>query len=163
MQDNVVTKLIDNRFTEEQCANIEKAFRRYDANGSGLISRKEMAKACKHTHKDLNKSEIDFVFAAIDLDGDHHINLKEFANFVYICQNPQEDDTMECQRVFAGFDTDKSGFIDKEELGKALKAMGIEIKKNTLDRFYDYIDSDKSGEISLVEFMTFYRMVKEEG
>ena len=153
-------KLIDRRFNSEECKQIERTFSSIDRNSSGYISKQEMVSALKNSKSGLTEAHILFTFSAMDTDGDGKISLKEFANFVYMSKNPQKDDSDEVRRIFSGFDSNKDGLIEKGELALALSSLGLRVSSNDIDRFFKFIDSDKSGNLDFEEFQLFYNLVR---
>ena len=157
--ENLITKLEDNRFNSSECRQIEKIFATIDRNSSGFISKQEMLYAFKNSRKRLTEGQIMFTFSAMDTDGNGKIDLQEFANFIYVSKNPKED-PHEVRRIFAGFDTDKDGLIGKGDLREALRSLGLQVSPKDIERFFEYIDSDKSGDLDFEEFELFYRLVR---
>ncbi len=58
-------------------------------------------------------------------------------------------------QIFKKFDEDRSGLLEMDELSTMFKQNGLELgKKNTKD-FFELIDADHSGSLSLSEFKQF--------
>jgi len=79
----------------------------------------------------------------------------------------QEAFTGFVQAVFNFFDTDKSGLIDRSELGNALRHIGNELKigeptEEEINQIFADLDTDRSGKIDSTEFATFVRRALEE-
>jgi hypothetical protein len=49
------------------------------------------------------------------------------------------------------WDSDRSGFIGKEEFGSALQAMGFECTRADLDRIFNELDEDHTGALAYQE------------
>merc|ERR1712087_368778 len=60
----------------------------------------------------------------------------------------------ELKEAFNLFDADSSGAIDYKELRAAIKALGIEVKKEELKKMITDVDADGSGTIEYPEFET---------
>eukprot|EP01038_Epipyxis_sp_PR26KG_P007320 gene7320-9974_t len=60
------------------------------------------------------------------------------------------------ETAFAEFDTDKSGFIDKAELGRLFTALGCELDSEHLDKAMKDLDKDGNGLIDFAEFSKWY-------
>lgn len=58
--------------------------------------------------------------------------------------------------MFASFDTDKSGFIDLNELKNVSKELGRELDQAELEECMKDLDLNKDGKISLSEFTTWW-------
>ena len=57
------------------------------------------------------------------------------------------------KEAFNLFDADQSGAIDYRELKAAMKALGIQVKKEELKKMITDVDSDGSGSIEFPEFL----------
>jgi Ca2+-binding EF-hand superfamily protein len=68
--------------------------------------------------------------------------------------------------VFQVVDTDNSGQIDKEELGKAINQFAEEfglspIDDDSINKVFTSLDTDQSGKLSIDEFKVFVRKTLE--
>merc|ERR1711964_84868 len=64
-----------------------------------------------------------------------------------------DDQIQEIREAFDLFDTDGSGTIDAKELKVAMRALGLDAKKDEIRRMIDDIDKDGSGTIDFNEFL----------
>jgi len=64
-----------------------------------------------------------------------------------------ERQTMEIKKAFDLFDTSGEGVMQLKELNVALRALGLELKKNELKTVITEADKDGSGTIDFVEFL----------
>ena len=65
--------------------------------------------------------------------------------------------------TFAFYDTDRSGFLSRDEIIQALTASGFLINQANFDLLYKSIDVDSNGKIDFEEFVSFYSdMEKQE-
>merc|ERR1712010_273423 len=64
-----------------------------------------------------------------------------------------DDQIQEIREAFDLFDTDGSGTIDAKELKVAMRALGIEPKKEEIKKMISDIDKDGSGTIDFNEFL----------
>jgi calmodulin len=62
---------------------------------------------------------------------------------------PSEHEIKEC---FDTFDADKSGHIDKAEIGKVCEALGVDASGAEIDELIKQADADGDGKISYKEF-----------
>jgi len=60
----------------------------------------------------------------------------------------------EIQEAFNIFDVDSSGSIDYKELKAAMKALGVQVKKDELKKMITDVDADGSGSVEFPEFLT---------
>ncbi len=78
----------------------------------------------------------------------------------------QELFNKEVQRVFADFDSDKSGFISKSELGSALRAIAevnfFDVPSDAdIQSELSKFDSNNDGQLSQTEFAGFVKILLE--
>lgn len=64
-----------------------------------------------------------------------------------------EEQKEEIDNAFLLFDRDNSGNIDVIELKDAMRALGINLKKNTIKQLMTKVDKDGSGAIEAPEFL----------
>ena len=64
-----------------------------------------------------------------------------------------EEFVEEIWQTFNLFDKDRSGSIDKEELGEVFKSLGQHYTEAELQEMVDEIDDDGSGSIEFSEFL----------
>lgn len=64
--------------------------------------------------------------------------------------------------TFAFYDTDRSGFLSKDEIFQALTAAGFLINQSNFDILYSSMDIDSNGKIDFEEFVYFYNDMEEQ-
>ena len=60
------------------------------------------------------------------------------------------------REIFDQFDKNKSGYIDKKELGTLAIALNDPLSPAELHDFFSKVDADNSGEISWDEFIKYW-------
>jgi len=120
-------------------------FRVIDTNGNGVLSRKEFR---DHFQKlGFNKKDtIDAIFRFADEDESDEV---AFGEYVYLSV------ALLVLRILYSFaDSDKSGFLSKDEVKKVLEDAKIPIKSLTkFDHFFSVVDKDDSKTLGYVEFV----------
>ena len=58
--------------------------------------------------------------------------------------------------LFKAADFDESGDLNLSEMGFALRMMGVKVPQDKLQTFFNEMDTDKSGGISVAEFLDYY-------
>jgi Ca2+-binding EF-hand superfamily protein len=71
----------DGQFTEKEILN---AFRLYDEDGSGTISRDELKNVIELIGESMDDSEMEELVREADVNGDGNINYQEFVNMVLL-------------------------------------------------------------------------------
>jgi calmodulin len=61
----------------------------------------------------------------------------------------------ELRQAFNLFDKDKSGDIDKEEVGELLKTLGMRVTQGALDRLFAEMDVSSDGKVEFYEFAAY--------
>jgi len=64
--------------------------------------------------------------------------------------------------TFAFYDVDRSGFLEKEEIFRALATAGFVISSENFDSMIASIDTNKDGKIDFEEFVYFYTDMEEQ-
>jgi len=65
----------------------------------------------------------------------------------------------EVMRLFGIVDSDKSGFIDQEEMLELLSGLGKSLTKDEIEEGFSKLDTDGSGKIDFEEFYAWYKTV----
>jgi len=63
--------------------------------------------------------------------------------------------------TFAFYDTDRSGYLEKEEILQALKSAAFVISEESFETLISSIDTDGDGKIAFEEFVNFYTDMEE--
>jgi len=66
------------------------------------------------------------------------------------------------KNLFSNFDSDGTGNIDAEELGMGLQSCGVLLNDSQLTFFFNSIDTNNSGDITIQDFVTQIERVKYE-
>jgi len=110
---------------------LRKRFEQLDSDGSGSIDMYEYIGGS--ILEELARQDVGNLFTAMDTDGSHFINRKEFGNAVKSILGYDVD--QECIRlVFQTIDEDGNGEVDLRELTTKLSPHGIQSRKRLLSR-----------------------------
>jgi len=122
----------------------------FDTNGDGTISSAEIGEVLKRTTgKKPSQAEIRRLTKNVDQD---HNNKIDFNEFVGLLENNNKERHAELKKVFDQFDTNKNGFISKEELVTAFSKSGEKVSDTEITEMLARVDTDKDGRVNFVEF-----------
>ncbi|KAH7970658.1 hypothetical protein HPB49_013273 [Dermacentor silvarum] len=125
---------------------LQEMFNNVDKNRSGKINAAELQKALSNgTWKPFNPDTVHLMINIFDRSRTGTINFQEFTSlWNYI------NDWLKC---FQSFDKDRSGSIDKRELGDALTSFGYRLSEQTLDTMLMKYDKDRKGSINFDDYI----------
>ena len=146
----------------EEVLQLQGEFAGLDQDGNGEIEIDELGSLLKSMRIKLQLSEADIrrALKQIDRDGDGTVDIPELnrviekydANGIIYKALSQRS---QIRREFERFDTDKSGFITKDELVEIVNdRTGILVSEKVLDRMIKDCDENEDGMINYEEFCT---------
>ncbi|KAK9278498.1 hypothetical protein L1049_028064 [Liquidambar formosana] len=137
---------------------VNRVFKRFDANGDGKISAAELAEVLKALGSDSSLEEVGRMMEELDTDHDGSISLTEFADFCKGSITGGEDSSSdgggerELRDAFELYDQDKNGMISAVELHQVLIRLGEKCSVQDCTRMINSVDSDGDGNVSFAEF-----------
>merc|ERR1711994_1124026 len=141
--------------------NVKDAFKKFDADGDGQISRQEVMQGASASGLKLSSEEVDTLFILGDKDNNGQIDFSEFAE-IMIPSAPERiaklkkcfRNRSEIESAFKRFDTNKDGAISYDELRAGLSCSGINFNEMEVETCFAVADRDCDGEVSLSEFVS---------
>ena len=144
------------KLSKLQYEEIEKAFRTFDSDASGLLDRHELKMAFRALGFDIKKSQIQEYMQRFDPKGYGGIDKSAFHQIM----DPlvfSRDPVSEAQRSFRGFDPSGEGRpIDLKMLRKICGEFGIILTDQRLKEMIDEFDEDGDGCINEDEFIQIF-------
>jgi len=141
---------------------IRSLFKKYDKDGSNVISQAELGNLLYDLGIYVSGSDLPNVYLLINTDGKGGIELGDFCSwwrtkskFARLSEE-QLERVSQCSGYFSYFDSDRSGSISSSELPNLYQ----DLSRNrlmppgvTLDDFFKALDKDKNGIVTLNEFI----------
>uniref|UniRef100_A0ACD5XFR9 Uncharacterized protein n=1 Tax=Avena sativa TaxID=4498 RepID=A0ACD5XFR9_AVESA len=137
------------RTAEEE---MERVFRKFDANGDGRISRPELAAMFESVGHAATDDELSRVMAEADADSDGFISLDEFATLNATACGDDAAVEEDLRLAFKVFDADGSGAISATELARVLHSLGEKATVSQCRRMIEGVDKNGDGLINFEEF-----------
>lgn len=67
----------------------------------------------------------------------------------------------ECRELFAMFDGDGGGSIDRDEFGQMMKTLGLNLNDRELDEFFAEMDEDGGGSVEFDEMLDMLKKISQ--
>merc|ERR1712137_1070423 len=136
---------------------LREAFKLFDADGDGMISADELKTLISKVGGEMADAEAKASIHAADKDGNQGIDFGEFAQ---LWQALHGDDEGKIRAEFAKLDTDKSGYITKDEMVAVISSEFQGDKMEEAKKAIDKLDVDKDGKVSYPEFILVMKYKK---
>ncbi|KAH9524713.1 hypothetical protein Btru_027604 [Bulinus truncatus] len=124
----------------------EALFKAADRDHSGFLEKDELMKLLKHANAQVSDSIVEKFF---NFNEQQKIS---FENFV-TGMKAMEEFLNKMTAFFNKFDSNKNGFLERNEFRKALEFAGRHYDDREFDNIFQRTDANKNGKISLEEFL----------
>merc|ERR1712012_673809 len=138
-------------------AELREAFKLFDADGDGMISADELKTLISKVGGEMADAEAKAPIHAADKDGNEGIDFEEFAQLWTALPGAEEG---KMRDEFAKLDTDKSGYITKDEMVTVISSEFQGDKMEEAKKAIDKLDVDKDGKVSYPEFILVMKYKK---
>lgn len=154
---------------------MDEAFRHFDVNGDGSITRQEFVQGLTKLRIFDNvpnwKNQLPGLIKKFDVDGNGEVSLREFFRFLGIVEYAPNiiqrmtkifavasQKNVSVKDIFVHLDKDNSGQLDAAELEEGLKALGTfgEVTRADADAIVKHFDTDGDKHVSIDEFVTYF-------
>merc|ERR1712024_91737 len=141
-------------------SSVKDAFKKFDADGDGQISRQEVMQGASSCGLRLSSEEVDTLFILGDKDGNGQIDFSEFAQ-IMIPTAPEKiaklkkcfRNRSEVEAAYRRWDVNKDGSISLDELKAGLKGSGILFTDQEAETCFAVGDRNGDNEVSMEEFV----------
>ncbi|XP_069108121.1 uncharacterized protein [Argopecten irradians] len=138
--------------TDDQRMALQDAFNKFDIDGNGSITVQELGLAMRSIGENPSTKELREIVETADLDRNGTI---EFEEFVLMVANRLKDFDIisEMKEAFEVFDQDDDGFLDKDDIRKAMAGLGVTLTEPEVTEMMEIADQDKDGRLNYKEFV----------
>ena len=141
--------------------SVRGAFKQFDADNDGSITRSEVTQGMQAAGKKFNQEEIDTFFVLADRDGDGAIDFPEFA-LIMIPSAPERitklkhilNSKQKVETAFKKFDSNNDGAIDAGEMKAGLKSSGVSMTDQEVETIFAVADLDGDGQVRFGDVIT---------
>merc|ERR1719334_115326 len=141
-------------------SSVRDAFKKFDVDGDGQISRQEVMQGSSSAGLRLSSEEVDTPFILGDKDGNGQIDFSEFAQ-IMIPSAPEKiaklrkcfRNRSEIEAAFRRWDVNKDGSISIGELKAGLSSSGIMFTDQEAETCFAVGDRNGDNEVSMEEFV----------
>lgn len=135
--------------SEDRMAELESLFIKYDTDGSGTISRKELKKVLVDLWgREPSSKEVKYVLKKVDGNGSKTVAKSEF---LVMMGYANEVETF--RKVFNEFDQDGNGKLEKEELISMLKKLGTPNASKEARKFMKTSEGKRKKHLNFESFL----------
>lgn len=138
---------------EMERREIHSIFVLFDTDGSGKISRLEMAQLLRAVTHELDDNQVTRLMADLVDDDEDEITLDAFSNWCHqhIQDNKHSKEEL-IEEIFNMVDADHSGFITVDEFISIFRALGQALDHDDVRELIYQMDRNDDGKIDLEEF-----------
>jgi calcium-binding protein CML len=129
-------------------AKVQKTFSRFDVNHNGYLEIQELRKALEHHGLDLSTAEAGRILSVYDDKPNGKLDLSEFAQVIHDLSATAS----KVKLTFSRFDANDSGYLEIQELRKALEHHGLDLSTAEAGRIMSVYDGNPNGKLDLSEF-----------
>jgi len=138
---------------------LAEAFKLFDSDGDGIITSEELRALIEKVGGTMTEGEAVALIHKADKDGNKGIDQSEFAELWNALHGGGEAEA-KIREEFSKLDTDKSGYISKDEMLTVISGSFTGDKQAEAQRCVAELDVDKDGKVSYPEFLLVMKYKK---
>ncbi|XP_061373700.1 calcium-dependent protein kinase 8-like isoform X2 [Gastrolobium bilobum] len=146
-------RVIAEHLSVEEAAGIKEGFQLMDTGNKGKINIDELRIGLHKLGHQIPDADLQILMEAVNKDG--HLDYGEFVAISVHLRKMGNDEHL--RKAFQFFDENQSGYIEIEELRKALCDEVDENSEEVINAIMHDVDTDKDGMISYEEFATMMK------
>merc|ERR1719295_969653 len=138
--------------------DVKAAFKRFDRNGDGALSKEELSAAMKSSGDSYSEVEVNAIFSLGDTDGDGEITLEEFvtlmspsASSIILRLRKSFNNLNDVKTAFKKIDTNNDGLMSKTEM---MESAGCKYDQEEVDSIFTLGDINGDEELDMGEFIS---------
>ncbi|CAJ1403087.1 unnamed protein product [Effrenium voratum] len=143
---------------------IQHNFKAADRDNSGVINKSELGLMMRRINPEMTAKEVEDMHKAMDSDLDGKVSFSEFHDWIladaqrglaekltHLMSSPAGG----VHATFRIWDMDSNGKLSRHELAEVLQKSLPHISQVQLEGIFDELDKDKTGQVTVSEFMGF--------
>mmetsp|Transcript_31631 Transcript_31631/g.51384 ORF Transcript_31631/g.51384 Transcript_31631/m.51384 type:complete len:251 (+) Transcript_31631:76-828(+) len=139
--------------SEEQVKEYKEAWKLFDLDGDGSISRDELRKLMKSTGQVYTEEELTRIIEEADEDGNGEIDFNEFLSIMTAPTSIKD----EIKATFDIFDQSRRGFFDFVDIKKVMHSIGENLSDEEATTMFREADVDKDGRVTLEDMVAMIK------
>lgn len=162
--------------TKSQMKEFREAFRLFDKDGDGSITRDELGRFMRSLGQFARAEELQQMLQEVDADGDGNVSFEEFVDIAWSAGagarevwgeddgklTTEEQEERELRDAFRVFDKHNRGFITASDLRAVLQCLGEDLLEDEIEDMIKEVDVDGDGRIDFYEFVNALGEHEEE-
>ncbi|XP_048730009.1 neo-calmodulin-like [Ostrea edulis] len=129
------------------------AFEIFDKNKDGTISIDELGSILRAVGQNPSNAKLEEIMKKADKNGDGVLNKAEYVNLISSYMVDPEVMKAELREAFMTFDKAKKGYLNLEQMTKALRCLGEPLSDIEIKQLMEIADTNHDGKVDVDEFV----------
>lgn len=134
----------------------KRLFYSMDKDKDGALSKEEIKEGLKY-FSDYHPSdaELDAAMNILDRKKKGSVDFKDFLNYISFVKRINNE--LFIKAAFDYADSDKDGYLSKEDLRKSLQSVGLNLDENYITKIFKFSENSKNGKIDYTNFKNLFK------